>query len=324
MYFSLAERNWRTQPFYWAGQATFRHDIGYKITASPLDQMLPDSRAVAEWAIAAFGDLLHTVQDKTGIDIFNWSVYDQLFTKNDVAPPKDWFRFVPDLQIGGLEIGFVGNVEAGYVPFVNPATEGSLANRNSNNDNNDSGDSDMISLPEPALPLPELGAHIERIGAAPLDPRSCLLAISIALTTLPYSHAANEKTTAGGFGPGQNYVRTMPAHNAYIRIDSLADYAGTQQEVTFLAIGYALRQIMLYAGTNMYYGELRGLWTMKNSAGTAYLPPFLRITIARLSPGLGDILKDTGGAEVPPIFEELANQPFESEGDGTTATEASA
>ena len=293
----MAEQIWRTISFSFSTDVDYQYSTGYEVHAFPINSNSPGSITVARFAINALADLLETSRKNPGGE--SWDVYDQLIERTDTAPPVPWFRFVPNAVLDVTS----------STPADAAANEVSLANTDVKVI-----PTDVKIIPEPGLPLPQLSVKISKLQPdRPIDARVFVLLLSLSLTKLPWAHAAEQKIKLGGFGPGQSFRQYPQAQGASILIESLADYAGTPDEITFLHISYALRQLALYSANNNYYGGFTSEWRVRD------LPSFLRITVARPQgdEGLTWIKEVTQGEASQ--FDQIAGTAFSTEDPGAAA-----
>lgn len=296
MYNGIAEQIWRTKSFSFAMDVAFQYSIGYEVHAYPINGNSPGSITAARFAISALSDLLLSTRNIP--DPASWDVYDQLLEATDQQPPKPWFRFVPN-AIAGAALIPAENLAADQVGN----TEVTIRQKNP-------GD-----IPDPGLPLPNLFVMITNLQPdQPVDARVTALLLSLALTKLPWMHAPDQKITAGGFGPGQRFFEFPKTHGASILIESLADYAGTPDEITFLHISYALRQLALHAANKNYYGGFSSEWRLKD------YPAFMRISIVRAQGDGSQTQNSTVDQGQPTDFDQFVSQPFVAVDSGTAAT----
>ena len=293
MYFGFAETIWRTTSFTFDQSTSYDSTVGYDLIASPQTNNFPASIAVAQLAVQGLSDILSATRNIP--DPTRWNVYEQTYIKNE-SPLTPWFKFIP-----------INSMNA------KPKTEGDVVTNElgiTNLDTRFHVEGGNLTIPNPTIPLPLLQCKITELGKDnAVDPRVAVLLLSIAISQLPFAHRVNEQTGRHGFGPGKVYEQYAPTHSAYIRIEALTDYAGTVDEITFLHISYALRQLARYGANNDYYGGVITEWHLKDRQ------PFLKVTLARRTNNGGQT-PNLGDAN---IFQQLAKQSFDDE-PGTAAT----
>lgn len=293
MYFGFAETIWRTTSFTYNQATSYDSTVGYELIASPQTNNFPASISVAQLAVQGLSDILFSTRNIP--DPTRWDVYEQTYTKNE-SPLTPWFKFIP-INSMNAEPKTNGNIAPNELGIANLDTTLQVEGGN-------------LTIPNPTIPLPLLNCKITELGKDyTVDPRVAVLLLSIAISQLPFAHRVNEQIGRHGFGPGKVFEQYLPTHSAYIRIEALTDYAGTADEITFLHISYALRQLARYGANTNYYGGVVIEWHLKDKE------PFLKMTLARRTNDEGQT-PNLGDAN---IFQELAQQSFDDQPD-TAAT----
>ena len=288
MYLTLTDWVWLQDPYDWVNSPTEApyDDFGFiQFIILGVFRSLPSPR-IAEFALSGLANILNLSREKTE-DLDIWDVPHLTFSKQGQTE---------------LEIFYLRQDAAQpQPPPQSPETEIS-----SNSMSEMRPMTGMTAYPPPRTKM--TGAVTP--SGPPLDPRLCILLISLMLTNLPYTYPFSAPV-APIIPVGEHYTLAPRAHNAFIRVKMLDDEGG---KVSWEYLATALKMLLLWYQDSGKWEGTGSLWTVEG-AGRA----FLEVVVGRGVPPPLDGGKEVKLEGVKGMFGEEAAVDFEGvEGNFTT------